>query len=196
MNTTSSLLQALHGSGRQPAPEMSAVTPAEGGADPWALYQRYRMETSANGASEEAIRLLKLAAAAGSQRARVELGNRYRRGDGVAEDLHAAWNQYVTAARAGDPEAMTNLGVMYDQGKTVPPDAERACRCYRYAAERGFAVAQYNLAIMLAEGLGTTRDREAACHWFAAAATQGHRQAQEALKWLQATMDQTTDQPS
>lgn len=191
VDVTTDLLQALNAMGRRDGPgreTASRPTPGPASDDPRALYERYRMETSANGASPEAIRFLRRAAAAGSSRAQVELGNLYRRGEGVPQDLHAAWNAYVTAARAGDVEAMTNLGVMYDQGQTVAPDPERACRCYQYAAQRGFVVAQYNLAIMLAEGLGTRRDRAAACHWFGLAAAQGHRPAAEALEWLQEVM--------
>ena len=189
---TAALLQSLGRQGGSGTPQRRGLADtcgrASDDADPWALYQRYQTETSVGDTPGEAIRVLKLAAAAGSHEAQLELGNRYRRGDGVPQDLHASWNQYVTAARAGNLEAMTNLGVMYDQGQTVPPDPATACRCYRHAAERGFVVAQYNLAIMLAEGLGTERDQNAACQWFAAAASQGHQQSREALEWLQGLM--------
>lgn len=160
-------------------------------ADPERLYRLYQAET-ATGGNPAAIRYLKMAAAAGSNPARVALANRYRRGDGVPPDQVAAWNHYVAAARDGDPEAMTNIGVMYDKGVTVPADPARACRCYRFAAECGFAAAQYNLAIMLAEGLGTERDREEACFWFDQAAAQGYPKAGEARDWLQATMKQSS----
>ena len=196
LDITAELVRSLPGaaSGRRDGERGSraGVEARRGDADPERLYRRYQAETAAVGDPATAIRYLKRAAAAGSNPARVGLGNRYRRGDGVPLDLVAAWNQYVAAAREGDLEAMTNIGVMYDQGMTVPADPVRACCCYRYAAERGFAAAQYNLAIMLAEGLGTERDREEACFWFDQAAAQGHRQAGEARDWLQAMMEQSS----
>ncbi|MCC5809594.1 MAG: sel1 repeat family protein [Ectothiorhodospiraceae bacterium] len=124
--------------------------------------------------------------AAGDPAAELALGNRYRRGEGVAVNPVAAWNHYVTAARGGNLEAMTNIGVMYDQGQTVAPNPEKACSCYRYAAERGFAVAQYNLGIMYARGIGVGLDEELALHWFGAAAAQGYAPAIEARDWLAA----------
>ena len=152
---------------------------------------RYQTETPEEQHQGIPLQSLQLIAAGGDAKANLELGNRYRKGDGVPMDLVAAWNHYVSAARSGSLEAMTNIGVMYDQGQTVPADPATACRCYRHAAERGFAVAQYNLAIMYADGLGVERDQALALAWFRAAAQKGYQPAIEACDWLEELMPST-----
>ena len=54
------------------------------------------------------------------------LGNRYRQGQGVAQDEQQAAQWYQKAANQGHAVAQYNLGVMYYNGLGVPQDDQQA----------------------------------------------------------------------
>ena len=118
------------------------------------------------------------AAEQGDARAQYNLGQKYRKGEGVPEDDEEAVKWYRKAAEQGLAEAWCILGVAYAQGKGVPEDDEEAVKWYRKAAEHGDVRAQCNLGAMYGEGEGVPEDDEEAVKWYRKAAEQGDARAQ------------------
>ncbi|MDA9061404.1 hypothetical protein N9K30_03455, partial [Planktomarina temperata] len=58
----------------------------------------------------------RLAAEQGYDSAQFNLGNMYKRGDGVLQDYKEAIKLYRLAAEQGFAMAQTNLGFMYEKG--------------------------------------------------------------------------------
>ena len=114
----------------------------------------------------------------GDAAAQYNLGDMYRRGDGVPQDDAQAVVWYRQAADQGDADAQNNLGVMYRNGQGVPQDYSQAMAWYRQAADQGYAEAQYNLGLMYANGQGVPRDLTQALAWYRQAADQGDAYAQ------------------
>ncbi|MDA1059817.1 MAG: hypothetical protein O3C65_14155 [Proteobacteria bacterium] len=120
-------------------------------------------------------------ARAGNAAAQRNIGQLYRLGLGVPQDLRVAANWYRLAADQGLSRAQANLGVMYLRGEGVERDAARAAEWFGKAAEQGHTIAQYNLALMLEQGYGVPRDTRQAARWFSEAAEGGHDKADDRL---------------
>lgn len=99
--------------------------------------------------------------------AQVDIGRRYRDGDGVEQDDDKAVAWYKRAVSLGHVSAMDHLGWMIKMGRGIERDDREAVRLFRAAAEFGETQAQLNLALMLEEGRGVERaDRIEALMWF------------------------------
>lgn len=81
---------------------------------------------------------LKAAADAGYPAALNGMGNRYRVGDGVQQDLQKANEYYENAAGQGNPDAMWNLACMYSNGEGVPEDHSISEDWLKKAADAGY----------------------------------------------------------
>ena len=92
-----------------------------------------------------AFREFKPLAEEGLAQAQFNLGNLYRKGDGVAQDPAEAARWFRKAAEQGLAEAEFNLGVIYVIGTGVARDPAEATRWFRKAAEQGLARAQFSL---------------------------------------------------
>jgi hypothetical protein len=101
------------------------------------------------------------------------MGDRYREGDGVEQDLSQARHWYELAAKEGDAAGQNNLGTMYLEGIGGEVDAKTAVYWYQRSADQGFEVAQYNLGKRYLHGKGVEKDEEKAFHWIMLAAEQG-----------------------
>lgn len=86
---------------------------------------------------DKALYWFKKAAELDSDEAQNELGNIYRDGDDVEENLIEAVKWYRKAAEQGYAEAQYNLGRCYDFGWGVAEDKAEAEQWYRKAAEQG-----------------------------------------------------------
>ena len=64
----------------------------------------------------------------GDANAQYNLGNRYRKGEGVPQDDKEAVKWFRKSAEQGDASAQCNLGVMYYLGEGVPQDYKEAVR--------------------------------------------------------------------
>ena len=84
----------------------------------------------------------------GDVSAQYNLGNIYRRGDGVPEDYAAAVRWYRAAADRGQAVSQAILGVMYANGLGVPGDVVRAYMWLSLAAGQGNQAAAKNRTIM------------------------------------------------
>lgn len=113
----------------------------------------------------------------GAAEAALALGERFRLGDGVDQDLGAARHCYGVSARLGDPEGQNNLATMLLNGLGGKADPKAAARWYRAAAEQGQAVAQFNLAQRYLHGNGAEQDDILAAQWLMRSAEQGYIEA-------------------
>ena len=109
----------------------------------------------------------------GDAAAQYNLGQMYRKGQGVPQDDKTAVKWYRLAAEQGDAFAQYNLGLMYEDGTGVPQDDKTAVKWYRLAAEQGNASAQYSLGLMYGKGEGVIQDDVMAHMWFNIATANG-----------------------
>ncbi len=112
-----------------------------------------------------AIREWTLLAQQGSASAQYNLGQMYRKGQGVPEDNKIATKWYRLAAEQGHSDAQYSLGLTYAKGEGVPQDSEIAVKWYRLAAKQGYAFAQNNLGVMYFRGEGVPQDYIYAYMW-------------------------------
>jgi uncharacterized protein len=86
-----------------------------------------------------AVSWYRKAAAQGDERAQLNLGIMYVKGQGVPQDDAAAVSWYRKAADQNYMFAQFNLGLMYLYGVGVPQDFVAAARWFRKAADQGLA---------------------------------------------------------
>ncbi len=122
-----------------------------------------------------ALAKFRSAALQGDPAAQYNLGQMYRRGDGVAQDYKEAVRWYRLAAHQGYRDAQFNLGLMYNNGQGVAQDYKEAVRWYQQAAQQGLAQAQYNLGRLYFLGQGALQDYVRAHMWFNIAAISGDK---------------------
>ena len=115
-------------------------------------------------------RLLTPLAERGDASAQYNLGQMYRKGEGVPLNYKEAAKWYRLAAEQGDAEAQFNLGKMYFKAQ-VPLNYKEAAKWYRLAADQGHGSAQNNLGWMYREGEGVPQDYVLAHMWFNLAAS-------------------------
>lgn len=115
---------------------------------------------------------------AGDAAAQVELGESYRVGKGVEQDLRQAAEWYRKAAGKGDVSGEVHLAALYrDGGKEFPRDMAQAAQWYRRAAEQGDQTSQATLGVLYSIGQGVARDDVEAYYWLElAAAVKGPQQ--------------------
>ncbi len=129
-----------------------------------------------------AAELFGKAAIAGNQRAQLNLGILYFRGQGVARDLVQARAWLEKAAIGDDPFALYALGrVMEISEGAAVADFTRAADLYRRAAEKGHPLAALRYGLALADGIGVRRDPAAAQKWITYAEKNGVPEAALAM---------------
>ena len=87
-----------------------------------------------------------LAAKQGNAGAQSNLGEMYRKGQGVPQNDKTAVKWYRLAAKQGIADAQYALSVFYDLGEGVPEDPKLATKWATLAAEQGHAKARLALA--------------------------------------------------
>jgi uncharacterized protein len=120
-------------------------------------------------------------AEAGDPRAQDDLGDAFRDGNGVPEDIAQAIHWYGQAAEQGNPMSQYSLGVLYDEGRGVPKDIRIAFQWFLAASNGVFSPAQWNVGLCYAKGEGVAKDLIEALKWVIIAAKLGHEQAGECL---------------
>ncbi|MBQ6028062.1 MAG: sel1 repeat family protein [Treponema sp.] len=113
--------------------------------------------------------------------AQVFLANRYRKGEGVAQDTGKAIELLTKAAEQGNDCGQFNLGACYFYGEGVEKNCEKAVELFKKAAKQGLDVAQFNLGFAYYEGQGIEKDYAKAVEWWRKAAEQGFADAQRNL---------------
>jgi TPR repeat protein len=112
------------------------------------------------------------------------LGQLFRSGVSVSEDLEEALKWYTKAAEQGDAKAQYFIGIMYHLGHGVIQDLEKAAGFYLKAAEQGMAEAQYFIGQLYYFGQGVIQDLEKAADFYLKAAEQGMADAQAFLGFM------------
>ena len=119
-----------------------------------------------------------LAAEPSNALAQCNLGVRYFRGDGLAQNFEEAFRWFKKAAEQGDERAQYNLGTCYLKGDGVAQNCKEAFKWFKKAAEKGYRDAQCNLGICYFAGDGIAQSYGEAFRWFKKAAEQGDERAQ------------------
>jgi TPR repeat protein len=101
------------------------------------------------------------------------LGEMFKKGENIDQDVSEAARWYELSAKQGDADAQFSIAFMYDQGQGVSQCDELAAMWYRKAAEQGDAAAQNNLGVMYDNGRGVEQNPREARRWYLAAARQG-----------------------
>ena len=118
----------------------------------------------------EAKRWYHRGANVGDADAQYNLGEMYRKGQGVERNYAKAMMWYRKAADQGLARAQFALGFLYYKsqefkGRGVPQDYAEAAKWFHRAADQGDADAQCNLGAMYANGEGVTQDYVEALKW-------------------------------
>lgn len=116
--------------------------------------------------------------------AQVEIGRRYRDGDGVERNDEKAVAWYKRAVSLGHVSAMDHLGWMIKMGRGIEKDEREATRLFRAAAEYGEPQAQYNLALMI-----EAAEPVEALMWLYLSRETGHRWARERAATVEGRLD-------
>ncbi|WP_428407915.1 hypothetical protein [Hyphococcus sp.] len=168
-----------------PAPEANLPSvPAAPAIDPQALYvesmDALAAATSETGA-KAAIAKLQDAAALGYPPAQLQLGELYKTGQGVEQDLGQARVWFRRAANGGNVLAMHRIGVMTARGDGGPADSQEAIAWFEQAANFGLVDSQYNLGAIYhpsEDAVSSVQDAAKAYYWYSLAARNGDEQAQ------------------
>lgn len=128
-----------------------------------------------------AISTLEEAAALGHPPAQLQLGELYKTGQGVDQDLGQSRTWFRRAANGGNVLAMHRIGVMTARGDGGPADTAEAIGWFELAANRGLVDSQYNLGAIYHPSDNTTssavQDAGKAYFWYSLAAQNGDEQA-------------------
>lgn len=167
---------------QEPAPTLAV--PADPAIDPRALYvEAMTALNSAEGSDETiaAINTLEEAAALGHPPAQLQLGELYKTGQGVDQDLGQARTWFRRAANGGNVLAMHRIGVMTARGDGGPADTAEAIGWFELAANRGLVDSQYNLGAIYHPSdngeASSIQDAGEAYYWYSLAAKNGDQQA-------------------
>lgn len=115
------------------------------------------------------------------------MGELYRKGILVSNDLAQATELYSLAASLGSPEAQTRIGQSWHSGVTGTADPAEAARWYQRAAVQGYAEAQYLFGQALSTGEGVPIDQVTALKWVFIAAGQGYPEAKKNLAQMESS---------
>ena len=109
------------------------------------------------------------------------IGDLYRSGRGVPQDLKRAIAWYGWAADRGSAAAQLTLGYLYANGQGVTADDARAVDLYERAARQNLPGALNNLGFMVEHGRGVPRNLAEAASLYRRAAELGDRDAESNL---------------
>ena len=110
----------------------------------------------------------------------MQLGELYKTGQGVNQDLGQARVWFRRAAKGGNVLAMHRIGVMTARGDGGPADSQEAIGWFENAANFGLVDSQYNLGAIYHpsdDGTSSVQDAAKAYFWYALAARNGDTQA-------------------
>ena len=183
--------------GAEAAPSAAAVPDAPA-VDPQALYRQSIAALNAaedEAAARVAIRTLQDAAALGFPPAQLQLGELYKTGQGVEQDLGQARIWFRRAANGGNVLAMHRIGVMTARGDGGAADPQEAIGWFERAANFGLVDSQYNLGAIYhpsADASATSvQDAGKAYYWYSLAGLNGDTAAGELAAGVGAALSPT-----
>ena len=130
-------------------------------------------ELKSNSVSDRDYHPLYAPASAGDIDAQIELGLKYRDGDGVEQDGNKAVEWLTKAANKGSTQAKFNLGYMYKDGDGVPLNYSKAIEWFTLAADEGDMNSLVWIGILHQRGHGFTQDFSKAAECYSVAASKG-----------------------
>lgn len=151
--------------------------------DPQTLYRDAMTGLSAAGNEVEtaaAIEKLEQAAMLGHPPAQLQLGEFYKTGQGVDQNLSDARTWFRRAANGGNVLAMHRIGVMTARGEGGSANTPEAISWFEQAGNRGLVDSQYNLGAIYHpsdDGDASLQDAGKAYYWYSLAAKNGDAQA-------------------
>ncbi len=108
------------------------------------------------------------------------LGQMYRKGEGVDENMIEAERWYRLSAEQGNALAQYNLGWMFDMGVGVQKNVAETLKWYTKASAQGDRYAPFNIGTMYYRGEGVDKDFVKTYYWFDIAKSNGNIKAK---KW-------------
>ncbi|MCU0896594.1 MAG: sel1 repeat family protein [Burkholderiales bacterium] len=148
-------------------------------------YAMMILRKEAPGSAEQALGLIRDAAAQDYAQAQFTLGLLYESGAILPKSLPEATAWFRRAAGQGHVEAQIAVGTQYFLGRGAPKDETEACRWYERAADGGDAGAQYLAASCYEHGYGAwPKDLDRALAWYVQAARGGDPAAAAKAKAL------------
>jgi hypothetical protein len=136
-------------------------------------FENARRQSTAQRDGESTHEWLRRRSAAKCPEAMVDLGRRFRDGDGVERDHERARHWYTQAAALRYPPALDHLGWLLWRGDASVRDHERARFYLERSARAGHVQAMLNMASF---------DPDNASDWWTMAAQHGHPEARAHLK--------------
>ncbi len=182
------------------AAEPTLEAPAPPAIDPKTLYRDAMTGLNAAGNDAEtslAIEKLEQAALLGHPPAQLQLGELYKTGQGVDQDLAQARTWFRRAANGGNVLAMHRVGVMTARGEGGSANTPEAIGWFEQAGNRGLVDSQYNLgAIYHPSGEGEPapggiQDAGKAYYWYSLASQNGDEQASPLAAGVGAGLSET-----
>ena len=144
-------------------------------------------------AEAAAMQQLREAAVLGHPPAQLQLGEFYKTGQGVEQDLAQARTWYERAASGGNILAMHRAGVMTAQGEGGTADMAAAIEWFKQAADRALVDSQYNLGALYHPSgdsqPGGVQNAGQAYYWYSLAAKNGDDQAESLAAGLAGSLD-------
>ncbi len=182
------------------ATEPTLEAPAPPAIDPTTLYRDAMTGLNAAGNDAEtgiAMEKLEQAALLGHPPAQLQLGELYKTGQGVDQDLSQARTWFRRAANGGNVLAMHRVGVMTARGEGGSANTPEAIGWFEQAANRGLVDSQYNLGAIYhpsGEGepaAGGLQDAGKAYYWYSLASQNGDEQATPLAAGVGAALSET-----
>ena len=137
---------------------------------------------------QTAFKLLLPLAEQGNATAQYNLGQMYRRGEGVKQDDAEAVKWYRKAAEQGNIDAQNAMGEVYLSGIGGKQNDAEAVKWYRKAAEQGSATAQHAMGLFYSGTFSVDvikEDLSKAKEWFRKACDNGSQYACDDLRKLE-----------
>ena len=105
-------------------------------------------------------------AQAGDANSQYTLAQKYKNGEGVAQDKAEAVRWHTKAAEQGHIFSQFTLAEMYKIGDGIPVNKAEAAKWYLKAAEQGNSTSQSNIAEMYYNGDGIPQNYAEAAKWY------------------------------
>ena len=131
-----------------------------------------------------AMKYFKRAAVDGNEfqnNAEDRLGDMYRFGEGVKQDLDEAVSWYKKGAEHGNDDSMCSLGYMYLNEEGIWSDEAQAAYWNLQAAKQENVIAMDNMGFHYSRGIGVEQDYVAAMAWYKKVAEAGRSSSMEEI---------------
>ena len=120
----------------------------------------------------------------GNSLSQAALGNYYRDGKGVRQDLSKAFYWYQKSADQGDSTGQFYVGYAYSNGKGVRQDYAKAVEWFRKSANQNNEPAQAYMGVIYEFGEGVRQNKTIAKEWYGRSCDNGYQGSCDQYKRL------------